>query len=197
VQLSNPTLYIMGFTLNSGNTTNVTMYTGSVAGFVSGVRSFAGNPKGSAKNNKSSITTETNILSVRNATTYNTVANRGLIRLTNITFSSSAASGIATLDFIVGTTLGGTPAFTPYSGSTADNGVTITSGNSVASYDTAGTTITGGTRFFSITIDNPGTENINLVDYDLFIAPSETLTLAGTSSTTSQIGVSINWSEEI
>lgn len=196
-QLSNPTMYIMGGTWNSGNTTNQTMYCASVGGFIAGERSFAGNPKGSAKNNKSGITTETNILAIRNATTYNTVSNRGLIRLTSMSVSSSAATGIASFDIIINPTLGGTPAYTPYNGSTADNGVTITSGNSVASYDTAGTTITGGTRIFSATLDNPNSATIDLVPYDLFIAPSEIASVAGTSSNASQLGVSLTWSEEI
>lgn len=196
-QLSNPSLYVMGYTLNSGNTTNQIMYNGSVGAFISGERSFVGNPKWSQKNNKTGITTETNILSLKNATTYNTLANRGLIRLTEISVSSSAASGTATFDLIINTTLGGTPAYATINGTTADNGVTITSGNSVTSYDTAGTTVSGGTRIFSITVDNPNSTNVDLTGFNLFVAPSETLTIAGTSSATSALGVSINWSEDI
>jgi len=196
-QLSNPTLQLMGFTLNSGNTTNKTMYSGSVGAFISGYRSFVGNPRWSAKNNKSSITTETNILALRNSSTYNTVTNRGMLRLMNISVSSSAATGIATVDIILNPTLGGTPAYTPRNGSTADNGVTITSGNSIASFDTAGTTITGGLRVFSVTVDNPNSQSIDMTPYDLFIAPAEIVAFAGTSSNASQIGVSANWSEDI
>lgn len=196
-QLANPSLHIMGFTLNSGNTTNVTMYSGSVGAFISGVRSFIGNPRWGMDNNKASITTETNILSIRNATTYNGVANRGMIRLSFVTFAASAANGIAALRFKVGVTLGGTPAFTPISGSTADNGVTITSGNSIASYDTAGTTVTGGTYIGGLICDNPNTTDVGLEQYNVFIAPGETLTLSGFSTISSTIGVCLNWSEDI
>ena len=196
-QISNPSFYAMGFTANSGNTTNVTMYCGSIGAFLSGERSFISNPKWCAKNNKSAITTETNILTLKNATTYNTVTNRGLIRISSIFFSSSAATGIATADLIINATLGGTPAYTTINGTTADNGVTITSGNSITSYDTAGTTIANGTRIFSLSVDNPDTEGISLIEYDIIIAPSETLTLAATSSNTSQIGISINFTEDI
>lgn len=196
-QLSNPTMYIMAFTLNSGNTSNITMYCGSVGAFISGPRSFIGNPRWSAKNNKTGVTTTTSILALRNATTYNGVTNRGMIRLTNISFSSSAASGVATLDFVINPTLGGTPAYTPRNGSTADNGVTITSGNSIASFDVAGTTVTGGYSIFGISVDNPNTQNIDLTPYDLFVAPGEIMALDGISSNASQLGVTLNWSEDI
>jgi len=196
-QLSNPTMFIIGYTLNTGNTTNKTMYCGSVGAFISGTRSFVGNPKWRAKNNKSGVTTETNILALKNATTYNTVLNRGLIRLTNISVSSSAAAGIASFDFIINPTLGGTPAYTPVNGSTADNGITITSGNSITSFDIAGTTITGGYSIFGITVDNPNTEVIDLTPYDLFIAPADIMAISGTSSNSSQLGLTINFSEDI
>jgi len=44
-QLSNPNMFFYAQNLNSGNTTNNIMYCGSVGVFISGVRSFIGNPK--------------------------------------------------------------------------------------------------------------------------------------------------------
>lgn len=196
-QLSNPTMYLMGFTLNSGNTTNKTIYCGSYGAFISGERSFIGNPKWSMNNNKNSITTETNILTLRNATTYNTVSNRSLIRLQSITVSSSAASGIGTFRIKLGATLGGSPSYTTINGTTADSGVTITSGNSTASYDTAGTTVTGGSMLWSAVVDNPGTTYIDLEGADIVIAPGEILTFSAESSNSSQMAVAVNWSEDI
>lgn len=196
-QLSNPSLKFTGFTLNSGNTSNMTMYCASVGMFVSGVRSFAGNPRWGMDNNKSSITTETNIITVKNCSTYNGVTNRGLIRLSFLSFGSSAATGVTVVRFKVGATLGGTPSYTTINGTTADEGVTITSGNSIASYDVAGTTVTGGTYIGGITCDNPNSDSVNLEPYDLFIGPGETLTVSATSTVSSTIGVTLNWSEDI
>lgn len=196
-QLGNPTLQFLGFTLNSGNTTNQTMYCGSVGVFISGTRSFVGNPKWAADSNKASITTETNLISLQNATTYNGVTNRGMIRLNSISFGSSAANGIAVVRLKVGVTLGGSPSYTTVNGTTADNGVTITSGNSIASYDTAGTTITGGTYIFGITLDNPNSGIIDLVPYDIFIPPAEILTVSGFSSVSSTMSACLNWTEDI
>lgn len=196
-QLSNPSLHIMGFTLNSGNTTNMTMYSGSVGGFVSGIRSFIGNPKWAIDNNKGSITTETCILNLKNATTYNTVTNRGLIRLLSISVSSSAASGISIFRLKTGVTIGGSPSYAAINGTTADSGVTITSGNSITSYDTAGTTVTNGIMVHSITVDNPGSRTVDLEKFDIFVAPTEILTISGFSTISATLGVSINFSEDI
>lgn len=196
-QLSNPRLYWMGFVQNSGNTTNLTMYCGSVGVFISGQRSYVGNPNWTAFNNKSGITTETNILALRNATTYNGTANRGLIRLKSVTISSSGTAGICTFQIKINPTLGGTPAYAPKSGSTADNGVTVTAGNSIASVDTAGTTLTGGTDVWSATMDNPNTQVIDIENENIFVAPGEIASVSGLSSNSSQLGVSLNWSEDI
>lgn len=196
-QLSNPSMHFVGYTLNSGNTTNMTMYNASVGVFISGLRSLVGNPKWSMDHNKSGITTETNILSIKCASSYNGVNSEGQIKLRAISVSSSAASGVSCFRFKIGTTLGGTPSFTAISGTTADGGITITSGNSIASYDTAGTTITGGNYIFSLFADNPNTQTVDLEPYDIFIAPGEILTISGFSSTSSQLGVSLCWSEDI
>jgi hypothetical protein len=196
-QLSNPTMQFLGYSANTGGTVNRTLYCGSVGVFVSGQRSFVGNPQWGIDNNKSGITTETNILTLKNATTYNGVTNRGLIRLTSLSVSSSAASGVGAFRIKINAALGGTPVFTAINGSSAGNGVVISSGNSVASYDTAGTTVSGGTLVFTIYVDNPDTHFIDLTPYDIFIAPGDTATISGFSSISAQMGVGINWAEDI
>lgn len=196
-QLANPTLQFVGFTLNSGNTTNKTMYCASVGVFISGVRTFVGNPQWAMDSSKAAITTEKNLLSIKNSTTYNGMANRGLIRLSSISISSSAASGVSIFRLKLNTTLGGSPSYATVNGTTADSGVTITSGNSIASYDTAGTTITGGIMVLSVTVDNPNSQFIDLLPYDLYVAPADVMTLSAYSSNSSTIGVSLNWTEDI
>lgn len=196
-QLANPTLRFTAFTLNSGNTTNKTLYCGSVGVFVSGVRSFVGNPRWTTTKNKTGITTETNILTLKNATSYNAMTNEGLIRLGSVSVGSSAANGTALFRLKINATLGGTPSYATINGTTADNGVTITSGNSITTVDVAGTTVTGGTHIYSIALDNPNSQYIDLTPYDLFVAPGETVTVSGFSSQTSELSVALNWSEDI
>jgi hypothetical protein len=199
-QLTNPTIRFTGFTLNSGNTTNQIMYCGSVGVFISGVRSFVGNPKWAIDNNKATITTETNILTLQNCTTYNGVANRGQIRLNSISIGADAGKNVvatATLRLKINATLGGSPSYTTINGTTADNGVTITAGNSIVSYDVAGTTIAAGVLIFNLTISEPGWQWADLTPFDLFVAPGETLTISGFSSSSATITVAINWTEDI
>lgn len=195
-QVTNPSLFFYGQALNNGNNVNLTMYCGSVGVFLSGERAFL-TPQWGIDNNKSGVTTETNILSLRNATTYNTVTNRGLIRLLDMSISSSAASGIAIFRLKINATLGGAPSYTTINGTTANNGATITSGNSIVSYDVAGTTITGGIYLRGYTVDNPNTQIIDLERYNLYVAPTETLTISGFSTNTSLLAVAINWTEDI
>jgi hypothetical protein len=196
-QVTNPNLYFYGQVINSGNTSNLISYCGSVGVFLSGKRSFIGDPKWTADNSKTGITTETNLLSIKNATTYNGVTSRSLIRINSVSVSSSAASGNGVFRFKIGATLGGSPSFTTINGTTADNGVTITSGNSIASYDTAGTTVTGGTYIYGLGIDNPNSQVVDLEKYNIFIAPGEVLTISGFSTISSSMGVVVNWSEDI
>ena len=197
VQLTNPSLHFIGYTKNSGNETNLTMYCGSIGIFVSGMRSFVGNPKWSFAHNKTGITAETAIMNIRNATSYNGIVNEGHLRLSSMAVSSSSANGIAIFRLRIGATLGGTPAYTTINGTTADNGVTITAGNSIASYDTAATTATGGTLIYSIAVDNPNSTFIDLVPYEIFVAPTEILTVSGFSSNASELAASLNWTEDI
>jgi len=201
-QLSNPSLQILGFTANSGNTTNKTMYSGSVGAFLSGMRVFTSSPRWSMDSIKTGITTEKCLINIRNATTYNGIVNRGLIRLNSLTVgASTAANQNVIIRFKTGVTVGGSPSYTAISGTTADGGVTITSGNSVASYDVAGTTVTNGVYIFSIALTTgtnaPANTVIDLTPFDIYIAPAEILTISAYASGSASVGLSVNWTEEI
>lgn len=195
-QLSNPTLQFIGFSKNSGNTTNKIMYCGSVGIFISGQRSFIGNPRWAADVVKTGVTTEAAALSIKNCTSYNGVVNRGLIRLISVSFGTNSNT-YGTLRFKVGVTLGGAPSFTTVNGSTANAGATITNGNSIASIDTAGTTVTGGIYIWNSGIGPDGVNFVDLTPFELFIAPGEvgTFSLSGAANLAGSL--SVNWSEDI
>lgn len=198
-QLSNPTMGFYAQSLNSGNTTNLIGYGWSVGIFISGVRSYASNPRWGIDNTKTGITTETNILTLKNATTFNGITNRWLARLTTISVANWAnnTNWTCTLRMKLNSTLGGTPAYTPINGSTADNGTTITNGNAFISYDTAWTTVTGWTTIFNAAVTLSNNQTIDLTDLDLYLAPGDTLTISGTNTSSSSIAVAINWSSDI
>lgn len=195
-QVANPALHFFGMALNSGNTTNLTMYCGSVGVFITGIRNTLSEPHWSADNQKSGITTETNIITLKNASSFNGVANETLIKLLSVSFGSSANT-TGTLRIKLNTTLGGTPSFTPRNGSTADNGTTITSGNSVASFDTAGTTITNGTNIFGAAVAAGGGYEVDLTPYELYVAPGEICTFSVENGANSVSTVCVNWSENV
>ena len=198
-QLSNPNLFFYARNLNSGNTGNLIMYVGSVGIFLSGIRSFIGNPKWATDNFKTGITTETNIFSLINATTVNGTTNRSLIRLQSLAVGCDAQVGSATVARIrlrINATLGGVPSYAPINGSTADNGITLTSSNSIASVDVAATTVAAGIYIYNLALSAPGNEVIDLTPFEIFVAPTEILTVSGLSNNSTTVAAAINWSED-
>lgn len=195
VEVSNPSLKFKAQVVNSGNTTNLTMYVGSVGVFVNGPRVYLG-PQFGVSNIKTTITTEQSIFAIRNATTYNGTINTGLIRLRSLSFANDNATAIGTMRIIKGATIGGAPAFTPISGTTANNGLTITSGASSVSYDVAGTTGTGGYTVFNTLTSRNTSEEMDLTPYNIYLAPGEDAIFAAQCSAATSFGIAVNWNED-
>jgi hypothetical protein len=198
-QLSNPNLNYFDQVLNTGNTTNIISYAGSYAALLSGSRSFTANPKWAFDNNKTGITAETNLFSLRNATTYNGVENKGMLRLNSLSFAVTAntANLLAVCRLRIGATLGGTATYATINGTTADNGVTITAGNSIASANTVHTTATGGTYIFNLSVSGQSNSVVDLAPFDLYFSPGEILTVSGFATASASISASLNWSEDL
>lgn len=194
--LGNPSLGLLWRAENTTNNTNIVVKAGSGALFVEGEIKTLGAKYG-FDNNKTNITTLTNILTLKNATTYNGVTNRGQIRLKGVSIAYDGGNGVATLQIILGATLGGTPAFTTIAGTTGDNGTTITAGNSITSVDVAGTTITNGTVVFNTTVARNSGQYLDLSELDIFVSPTETLTFAGKSTSAGVVSVACNWVEDL
>lgn len=196
VQVTNPCLNFYAQALNTGSGTNKILYVGSVGVFNPGIRAFLG-PQFTTSTAKASVTTQTNVITLKSATSVNGVANRGLARLRQFSAFTDAVNGYATIRLIKNTTLGGSPSYSAINGATADGGVTITSAQSTVSQDTAGTTITGGEVVWSIVVFNDSTGIIDLIAQDIWLAPTETLTVSATATSTATIGVALNWSEDV
>lgn len=195
IQLSNPTLTFFARSLSLGSTTNLTVLVGATGVFLVGQRRFTGAQFG-IDNTKAAITTETSILALRNATTFNGVVNRAALRLRSLSFASDAGNNTAVLRVKAGVTLGGAPVFTPISGVTGDNGVTITSGQSPASFDVAGTTVTGGTTLYNSTAARNTGFEIDLTEYDIYVLPGETYVFSMACGSSATSAVTINWQED-
>ena len=196
IQVDNPSFPFFAKVINTGSTTNRTMFVGSALVSVTGKIRYLTASWGVA-NLKTTISTETNILSLRNATTYNGITNTGTMFLRSVSVSSDGGNGSALLTLKRSVTLGGVPVFTTISGTSGDNGVTITSGLSIASFDVAGTTVTGGQQVFNITLARNGDSTVDLLPYELEVQPGETYTLSVTAQASADIRVAINWNEDL
>jgi hypothetical protein len=195
-QLTNPMLNIHAELVNAGNETALVAYLTCAAAFIDGSREYLG-PAFGVDSGKSGITTETNLLSIRNATTVNGVPNRALIRVRQISYSTDANSGYGTIRIKRGVTLGGSPSFAAVSGTTANGGVAITSAQSTASTDTAGTTVTGGSTVWNAVCFNDSAGVIDLTPFNIFISPGETITISGAATASSAQAVAVNWNEDV
>lgn len=201
----NPSMNMLWTTYNSVSSTAVCRVSGaSAAMFVEGVRTFLG-PLQSEDGYLTATPnlTLTSALAIRNATTFNGIQNRAFVHLRSISIAINGGSTatIVILRLIKNYTSGPT-VFNPLNGTTANQGVTITAGQScVSSNVTAPTgyvTVSGGTQIFSTTVSATSSGIIDLTPYDISIFPGDTVSFAayGTASTP-LVGVTVVWSEDI
>ena len=194
-QVSNPSFPFYANATNAGSTTNLLFFVASVGVFISGTREFLA-AQWATDSLKNTITAEANLLNLRNCTTYNTVTNSGLIRLRSLTAATDNGNGLATIRLKTGVSIGGSPSFAPINGTTGDQGVTITSGNSIASVDVAGTGTTG-TTIFNVCLARNSNFYYDFTPFNIFIAPAQTLTITAFSAASASVQVALNWNEDV
>jgi hypothetical protein len=180
----NPSLPLWVKAINTTNNTNIVVKVPSMAAFVEGVVNDTGVPY-AINNQKSAVTTQLNILTIRNNATFGGITNRKLVNplVLSIANTSNADS---LFRLILNTTLGGVPSYTD-----------ISTNTSCVAYDVAGTTITGG-RLVGAFYVNGNTQNQIEISYLPFVLnPSDTLTISATSSGVAIIAsTAITWSEQ-
>lgn len=185
-QSINPTMTFGIQATNTTNNTNIVVRSGSVGMFIVGLRERIGSTYG--QNNFKSIgTTETNVITIRNNSTINGVTNQAQLRVRSISVATAASVPVV-FKLIKNSTLGGSPSYT-----------NIDATNSIAAFDVAGTTITGGNVQFNTVCTTGGSVFVDLTDFDIFLSPNETLTCSAvaTSGAAANHAVAINWNEDI
>jgi hypothetical protein len=196
VQIRNPSLKFYAQVINSGSATNKTVYVGSAMLALIGQQEYL--QARWAYDNAKSVAAETCIFNLKSATTYNGVTNYGVARLRSISACyANNANSYAVVRLKKGVTIGGVPAYTPINGATADNGTTITSGNSFISYDVAGTTVTSGTYIWQINMCQSGNAFMDLTNFNLLINPGEILTVSAFATSSANVSVGLNWEEDV
>jgi len=142
--MQNPTLPTLLDVDNGGTTTDITVKTSSMSIFSEGKLFETGLLNGLAAELSGTVTTETNLLAIKNKPTFQGVANRVEVAPILLTFScnGSGSAKFHTLRATVDPILGGNPSFTDVGGT------------SVLAFDIAGTTLSGGSVVGTWTFGN-------------------------------------------
>ncbi len=175
---------------NKATTSNIIIKSSSFSYFVEGKTSFIElhQPQNSSGiKEKTAVTTEVAIFTIRNKTSYQSKTNFIDILLENVgtSIEASSANNLGSFRLVRDATLGGTPSFSD-----------INTANSVVEIDTAGTTVTGGKEILSGPLagkNDSATEN--LLPYKLIVNPGETITLAGISAQSATMQGTMLWKE--
>lgn len=186
----NPNFHYTMWADNGSTTSEVILRTASYGFFVEGETSLIELQQpvfSSEKKEKTGVTTEVAIFTIRNKSTYAGKTNFIDILLQRINGSIEAinANNLGALRAVKNATLGGAPSF-------AD----INTSDSVVDIDTAGTTVTGGVDVSDELLAGKNDKvNDNVRSNKLILNPGDTLTIAGSSASSATIDASVLWTE--
>ncbi len=186
----NPNFHCSLWVDNKGTTSNLVIKTGSWAFFNEGITTFIEmqQPQNSSGlREKTGVTSEVAIFTIRNKALYNSKINFIELFLENITaqIEASAANNLGSVRLVRDATLGGTPSY-------AD----INATNSVVDIDVAGTTVTGGKELLVIPLAGKNdSKNQNVTDFRIMLKHGQTLTIAGKSANSATIDAALLWRE--
>jgi hypothetical protein len=179
----NPNFPFQAESTNTTNSSNIVLKVPSFGVFSEGLESHSMHLVHAANNTKTNVSTEANILTIRNNDTY--VGKSNFIRVSPRIFSAASDGNKPVLiNFYKNATLGGSPSFADFNSNT-----------SVIAIDTAGTTISDGIKVASFAIGKSDNFRFDVTTMNLVLAPGDTLTLSGTSSSSNDVSGSITWEE--
>ncbi len=183
--LQNPTLPLHIMAKNTSNTSNLTIKTSSMAGFVEGRKTGASLLRGKSNNITNLGTTELPILSIKNNLVHQSEINRVRVRPEFVSLATESTKPVI-FRIRLSPTLTGTPAF-------AD----VDAAASVVSTDVAATGLTGGREVFAIVLGKTDSKTIDFHALDKELGPGEhiTITAEATSGVNQEVTVSSNWGE--
>lgn len=180
----NPSMPLYAKVANTSNSSNIVVKVPSMATFVEGTLVDLGLVN-SISNAKSGVTTELNILTIRNNANFGGILNRKSVR--PLFFSTTnTGSADATYRLKLNATLGGAPSYTD-----------ISTNTSVVSFDTAGTTVTGGRLIATFFAQGNTNAQIDLSNIPIVLNNLDTLTISATSSGAAIApSVALTWTEQ-
>jgi len=178
------------FVNNLATTTNLVLKCASYAYFVEGLTKEIElhQPQFSSDViQKTAVTTETALFTIRNKTTYASKANfiDILLELLSVSIEASSSNNLATVRIVKNATLGGTPSY-------AD----IQATNSVMEIDVAGTTVTGGKSMGGFQLAGKNDKIIEgLLDYKIYLESGEWITIAVKAVNQATFNGNLLWKE--
>lgn len=183
--LQNPTLPLHIMSKNTANTSNLTVKTGSMAGFVEGRKTGASLLNGRSNSITNLSTTELPILSIKNSLIHQSNINRVRVRPEFVSLATESTKPVI-FRIRLSPTLTGTPAFTDVDAAT-----------SVVSTDIAATGLDGGKEVFTTVLGKTDSKIIDFHALDKELGPGEhiTITAEAASGSNQEVTVSITWGE--
>jgi len=183
VSVNNPSFPFLCKSTNTTNNTNIEIKVPSVGLYIEGQDSSAGETRNCVSNTKTGVTTELNVLTIRNKTTYQSLNNTVVIQPDFLTMSVDGTKNVI-LKVYLNATLGGTPSY---------NDVRVN--NSVIDFDVAGTTVSSGILLAAFALDKAGSLSQPLREFQFFLYPGNTMTITAISSSSTDATVAISWAE--
>ena len=183
--LRQPSLRFGIYSASTGTTTDVPVYCASVALFVEGMVKKTRNPR-AFSHTQSVTTTFTNVLTIRNRRTYNSIYNQVEIEPIHLSVSSESNQNVL-IEIRTNPT---------FSGNT--NFQTVGT-NLVSDADTTANTVSGGTLLAAFTVGTKGTLSESLTDFEIRIPPSLQVSISArvTSGAASNVTATLTYYEDL
>ena len=180
--VDNPTLPLSAMVVNTGNTSNLTVKTGSMGGFIEGKEPDLGLLKSASVATVAVADTEIPLISIKNKFDYQGKRNRVRVRINVIGVSNDAK------DIIVKPHLNSILTGASFSD--------ISTNTSVMAVDTTATAFSGGIEIFAIELNKDDSKNVSIKEFDFRLNPGDVLTMTGVSiAAGTTVSVSVNWKE--
>lgn len=186
----NPNFHHTMWVDNKATTSNMILKSASYAYFVEGKTSFIElhQPENaSGTKEKTTVTTEVAIFTIRNKSTYASKTNFIDVVLLGVgaSIEASSANNLGTVRVVKNATLGGTPSWSD-----------INTTDSVMEIDTAGTTVTGGKELGAVELAGKNDrDRVPLLDSKIILNPGESVTVAGDSANSATMRSQGSWRE--
>ena len=186
----NPNFHIGIYANNKGTTADLTVKTGSMAYFIEGksniyeVQQYV---QSSGRIQKTAVTTQVALFTIRNKSTYASKSNLISILLERLSLGveANAVNNLGQFRLVKNATLGGTPSYSD-----------INTNNSLVEIDVDGTTVTGGVEILSGDLAGKNDKVIeSMRDYELMLHPGQTMTVTVQSVNSSTFNGSLMWKE--